>query len=133
MLTQETSLCINTRQILLKDTPTEHVADDVKGSCRGERHKRLQEQKEVCTHQAAYYRRQLASLIVRQFFLFEFIFATTDILINCRRADNNNLSLTRFPLFEMSLDKRLLPYQDLSLKAENNPLCSDERAAKCGD
>lgn len=30
----------------------------------------------------------------------------------------------------MSLDKRLMPYQDLSFIAENNPLCDDERAAK---
>lgn len=84
-------------------------------------------------HQTEHYLRQLASFITCQLFPFELIFATNDILINCRRADNNNLSLLRLGLFEMSLDKRLMPYQDLSFMAENNPLCGNERAAKSGD
>lgn len=33
----------------------------------------------------------------------------------------------------MSLDKRLMPYQDLCFIAENHPLCGDERAAKSID
>lgn len=55
------------------------------------------------------------------------------VLINWRRADNSNLSLSTLRMFKMSLDKRLMSYQDLSFMAENNPLCGDERAAKSGD
>lgn len=64
-------------------------------------------------------------------FLFEFFFTTNDIQFNCRLAAN--LSLSRWGLFEMSLDKRLTPYQDLCFIAENHPLCGDERAAKSID
>lgn len=98
-----------------------------------ERHKKQWEQNEMYTNHAEHYLRQLASSYNVSVISLWVHFATIDILINCRRADNNNLSLSRLGLFEMSLDKRLMSYQDLSFMAENNPLCADERAAKSGD
>lgn len=76
---------------------------------------------------------QLACFIMCHFFPFWVHFATNDTQINCRRADNDNLSLSGRGLFEMSLDRRLMPYQDPSFTAENNPLCGDERVAKSVD
>lgn len=113
---------------MLEDTLSEPMAADRHAKYCRERHKsaRIEKKKKTCNEP-----RQLDSFIMCHLFLFEFFFTTNDIQFNCRLADN--LSLSRWGLFEMSLDKHLTPYQDLCFIAENHPLCGDERAAKSID